>query len=71
MSEVLDYTILRAEIHSIDDRKGAMESAIAKLEKLVRAHLAEGWEPLGGVCAEHLLALHVYGYSQAMVKRKS
>lgn len=47
-----------------------MESAIAKLEKLVRAKLAEGWEPLGNVCAEHMLELHVYAWSQAMVNRK-
>ncbi len=71
MSEMLDYKILRSEIHSTDDRKGAMESAIAKLEKQVRACLIEGWEPLGGVAAEHMLELHVYAYSQAMVNRRS
>ncbi len=70
MTDVLDYRILRAEIHSTDDRKGAMETAITKLERQVQTLLADGWEPLGGVCAEHILAMHIYAYSQAMVLRK-
>ena len=71
MADVLDYKILRVEIHSTDDRKGAMEMAIGKLERQVQSYLAEGWEPLGGVCAEHILAMHIYAYSQSMVLRRA
>ncbi|MDD5296326.1 MAG: hypothetical protein PHU46_05375 [Rhodocyclaceae bacterium] len=70
MPDMLDYKILRAEAHSSDDRRGTTESAIAKLEKLVRTHIAEGWEPVGGICAEHVLDHRVFAYSQAMIRRE-
>lgn len=70
MSDTLAYKILRAESHSTDDRKGAMDAAAVKLEKLVLSHLSQGWEPQGGITAEHMLPLHIYAYAQAMVLKE-
>ena len=70
ISETPDYKILRSETHSSEDRRGTIDSTIAKLEKMVKLHMEEGWELVGGICAEHSPELHIYAYCQSMVRRK-
>jgi hypothetical protein len=69
MPETPEYKILRSETHSSEDRRGSIDSTIAKLEKMVKLHMAEGWEPVGGICAEHSPEFHIYAYCQSMVRR--
>lgn len=42
----------------------SVSSGLEKLSRLVNEAIADGWEPVGGVC------IHATSFAQAMIKRR-
>jgi hypothetical protein len=40
-----------------------------KLEEMVNSHIADGWEPIGGLCVVNSHSLNTWWYYQAMIRR--
>lgn len=53
--KITDYVVLSAQ-------------SDAKLETVVKAHLVDGWQPLGGIALPQRTSGIGYLYTQAMVK---